>query len=80
MVDLPIDFLKSYISNVINTCQNIKDKQAQHRMIKLVCVFLQNLIKKKSPNITPLYSSIQSFCVGNSNISEVDTLSKLLKE
>lgn len=78
-IDLPNDFLHTYISNSITACQNCKDKAQQNRMIRFVCVFLQNLLKNKI-NIKPLYSVIQSFCVENSNNKEATTLFKLLKE
>jgi len=79
LVDLPADFLRTYISNGINTCQSIKDKHLQQRMIKLVCVFLQYLVKNKA-NIKALNSMIQSFCVEHSNNKEAAALFKLLKE
>ena len=79
LVDLPADFLRTFINNCINTCQNIKEKQTQQRMIKLVCVFLQYLVKNKA-NIKALNSMIQSFCVEHSNNKEAAALFKLLKE
>ncbi|KAF9104008.1 hypothetical protein BGX29_002584 [Mortierella sp. GBA35] len=73
-------FLHGYIENAIRCCEQVEDKVGQARVVRMLCVFLQSLLRNGVITIAGYYHALQSFCVQFSRVKEVANLFQSLVE
>lgn len=78
-IDLPKEFLSSFIVNCIDTCEQTKDKYLQNRFVRLVSVLIQSLIRNKAIQIRHCFPRIQTFSSNYRSIKEAQILFQLLQ-
>lgn len=79
-VDLPSEYIDTFTSHCIASCTSIEDKGKQTRLVRLVSVFLQNLIIANHFKNEQILLELQSFCINFSKIKEAVALFKIVKE
>jgi hypothetical protein len=79
-VELPQEFIQIFLKNCMNQCRNSTEtKVNKNRMVRLVCVFLQSIIKSRMINLQDVFIDVQAFCIEFSSIKEANGIYKMLQ-
>lgn len=74
------EYILLFIASCIASCRNVQDPQARNRLVRLVCVFIQSLLRNNIVQKDDIYFEVQQFCVEFSRVREASALYKSLKD
>ena len=82
------EYIHLFIGTCIASCENMSllhpssstTSNSQNRLVRLVCVFIQSLLRNHVITPGDIYFEVQSFCIEFSRIREASTLYKSLQQ
>jgi hypothetical protein len=79
-VELPQEFIHIFLKNCMQQCRSANESKVnKNRMVRLVCVFLQSIIKSRLINLQEVFIEVQAFCIEFSAIKEANVIYKILQ-
>ena len=85
-VEFPKEFIQLFLKNCMHQCSqsastSSENKVNKNRMVRLVVVFLSNILKQKVINFEDISVDIKQFCMEHSSIKECqEMLKKVIAE
>eukprot|EP01100_Stratorugosa_tubuloviscum_P015215 TRINITY_DN8597_c0_g1_i1.p1 TRINITY_DN8597_c0_g1~~TRINITY_DN8597_c0_g1_i1.p1 ORF type:complete len:418 (-),score=166.75 TRINITY_DN8597_c0_g1_i1:9-1262(-) len=76
-VELPKEFVHMFITNCFTACDEYVEKFSQNRLVRLVSVFLQSLVRNKIISCEELKMELTEFCLKFNKIKDVSVLYRL---
>jgi len=55
------EYISLFISSCIASCENMQDRHAQNRLVRLVCVFIQSLLRNKVVRVEVSFNGGECF-------------------
>ena len=77
---LDAEYLHLYVANCIASCENVVARLSQNRLVRLLCILIQALLRNGSLHVDDVYYEVQAFCVEFSRIREAAALFQSLKK
>ncbi|KAK9766123.1 CCR4-NOT transcription complex subunit 11, variant 3 [Basidiobolus ranarum] len=74
--EIPQEFLHQYLERHISSCDSMTDRNVQNRQVRLVCVFVQSLLRNKVIELSEFVIELQPFLVQYSRVKEAAELYK----
>ena len=81
-VDFPKEFNQLFIKNCMDQCSNSTETKVQkNRSVRLVIVFLNNILKQKVLDLEDIGPDLKQFCMEHNHIKEAqEMLKKVIAE
>jgi CCR4-NOT transcription complex subunit 11 len=80
MVEIPEAFLHLYMSNCMSSCVNVRELNLQRHLVRLVCVFVQSLVRNCVVDVRDLHVELSAFCIEFASVPEATALFHLLNK
>lgn len=79
-VELPPEYIQTYLNKQMEHCRLITDPKGQKRLVRILSLFLQSLIKARATFFNKeMLMIIKHFCIDFAKVTDVSNLQKLVQ-